>query len=91
MFQLLLVSRELSSMAFVFVYTHRMLIQSVLSIYVYPTGSSACIALQLCLLHVLFIDRAARDPKQASDISVRCTRQFKGSDQEIDCGSEGET
>jgi len=21
--------------------------------------------------------------------SVRCTRQFKGSDQEIDCGSEG--
>lgn len=58
-------------------------------IYIYSKGSSACMALQLCLLHVLFIDRAARDPTQASDISVRCTRQFKGSDQEIDCGSEG--
>lgn len=89
MFLLLLVSRELSFMAFVFVYAYCMFIQSVSSICIYSKGSSACMALQLCLLHVLFIDRAARDPTQASDISVRCTRQFKGSDQEIDCGSEG--
>lgn len=48
-------------------------------------GHLLSFALQLCLLHVLFIDGAARDPKQASDVYVRCTRQFKGSDQEIDC------
>lgn len=74
MFLLLLESRELSFMAFfcccLFVYAYCMFIQSVSSIYIYLKGSSACIALQLCLLHVLFIDRAARDPKQASDISL---------------------
>ncbi len=42
-------------------------------------------ATQLRLLHVLFVDGAARDPKQASDVSVRCTRPFTGSEQEIDC------
>lgn len=76
-------SHELSSVAFCLCL--RLLNVYLVYIHLFEGHLLLSIALQLCLLHVLFIDRAARDPKQASDVSVRCTRQFKGSDQEIDC------
>lgn len=98
LFLLLLVSRELLSVAFVYVLRvgYCMFIRSSYALlhclYTFTRRGLYTFFSFTTLFtwHVIYRPSCQRSQTGLWSFSVRCTRQFKGRDQEIDCGSQRE-